>query len=132
MEYLEHHLDLLIPQLHLLLELLDVLALMQAGNVGRDGVLDALDLLLVGRGLDLLVELLDFFGRVCVVLAEIFIVNGRQLALLASAATFTAKLSIDDELIVITVLLVLLAGCLESTLGAAATVVVHVDISQIV
>jgi len=105
---------------------------MQAGNVGRDGVLDALDLLLVGRGLDLLVELLDFFGRVCVVLAEIFIVNGRQLALLASAATFTAKLSIDDELIVITVLLVLLAGCLESTLGAAATVVVHVDIRQIV
>ena len=106
MEYLEHHLDLLIPQLHLLLELLDVLALMQAGNVCRDSVLDALDLLLVGRGLDLLVELLDFFGRVCVVLAEIFIVNGRQLALLASAVTFTAKLSIDDELIVITVLLV--------------------------
>lgn len=109
---------------------------MQARDVGRDGVLDALDLLLVSRGLDLLVELLDFFGRVCVVLAEVFIVHCRKLALLASAAdlatTLATQLSVDGEHdVVVTGLLALLAGCLESAFGAAATAAVHVDIRQI-
>ena len=61
----------MVPDFDLLLKLLNVLALVKAGSVGRDHVLIALDLLLISGALDLLLDLLDLLLSLGVVLAEL-------------------------------------------------------------
>ena len=70
LENFQHDRDLLVSDVDLLFELLNVLALMQARAVGRDHVLQALDLLLVRGALDLLLDFLDLFDCLRVVFAE--------------------------------------------------------------
>ena len=61
----------MVSDFDLLLKLLNVLALVKAGSVGRDHVLIALDLLLISGVLDLLLDLLDLLLSLDVVLAEL-------------------------------------------------------------
>ena len=81
LENFQHDRDLLVSDVDLLFELLDVLALMQARAVGRDHVLQALDLFFVCSALDPFLDVFDFLLCLCMVFAEFILWRSWALAL---------------------------------------------------